>query len=62
MKKEIIKETITVIICILAMLIAYFILGMITEKDLSAGVLIAMMITFAVTRAALFVFFKKKEK
>jgi len=56
------KEIITVILCILSMTITYVVLGIITEKDLSAGLLIAMMIAFAVTRAVIFVIRKKNEK
>jgi len=62
MKKEIVKEIVTIVLCLLAMLITYIVIGIITEKDLSAGVLIAMMITFAVTRTFLFIVFKKNEK
>jgi len=56
------KEIISVILFAVILTTAYFVLGIFTEKNLSPGLLIAMIITFAITRAVLFIIDKRKEK
>jgi len=56
------REIFSVILFVLLMTIAYIVIRIFTEKDASAGMFIAMIITFAVTRAVLFIIFRKIEK